>query len=309
MNLFILNIILKMKPVHCALCGLADYQIIYKENFSGSDLNKKTFSARRIPEKVHLRIVKCNHCGLIYSNPLIPPELLKNLYSESAYNYDFEEIDLGKTYGHYIREASINLKKKENYLDIGCGNGFMLGVAQKVGFKNVFGVEPSTDALKKAKPEFRKNIKNGMFKKGLFEKNYFDLITIFQTLDHISDPNLFLKNVYEILAPGGAVLAYNHNVNSLSAKLLGENSPIFDIEHAVLYDKKTISQIFQKNGFQTVWAGGTFNIFPLSYWLRMFPLPTIIKDLLLPLVSTGPLKNVHPKIYGVNLAIIATKRK
>lgn len=296
-----------MIKTKCAVCGLANYRILYKENFSLKDLNENTFSARRVPEKIHFRFVKCRNCGLVYSNPIIEADKLARLYQESKHTYQEQEEDLRQTYGFYLRKAVLKLKKKNNFLDIGCGDGFMLEIAKESGFKNVFGVEPSIDAINKAPGNIRGNIKNDLFRNGLFPENFFDLVTIYQTLDHIPDPNLFLKTVYEVLDDGGRVLTYNHNVNSWSAKILGEKSPIFDIEHTFLYDKSTVRELFEKNGFKVKWVGSTFNIYPISYWLRMLPLPSFVKKKLLATTAFLGVKNFRPKLYAGNLGLIASK--
>src|SRR3989344_427575 len=296
-----------VKEVNCPICGKFDYKILFKENFAKSEVDEKTFSARRTPEKVLYQIVKCNRCNLVYSNPIFEEENLQKLYKKSVFTYSENLPDLRETYGFYIKKVESALPNKENFLDIGCGNGFMLEKAQGIGFKSVWGVEPSLDSINKARSDIKSKIKNDVFKEGLFREKFFDLVCIFQTLDHVSNPNGFLKAVYKILKRGGVVLAINHNVASFFAKILGERYPIFDIEHTFLYDKETMKKIFEKNGFKVLWVESTFNIYPLNYWLRMFPLPGGLKKLLVNFFSVTSVINKKIKIKAGNLGLAATK--
>ena len=139
----------------------------------------------------------------------------------------YNKIDLfGEVLDKVLKEYNVEGK---SFLDIGCSNGFILEKALELGFRHIKGVEPSLDAIEKALPNIKPFIINGMFDKKKFEKESFDMITFFQTFDHIAEPNIFLKSCFDILENKGFILAINHNANSLSAKILGEKSPIIDI--------------------------------------------------------------------------------
>src|SRR3972149_6180080 len=75
--------------------------------------------------------------------------------------------------------------------------------------------------------KIRKEIKINIFDRKLFNKNTFDIILCFHTLDHVVDPNLFLKDVNLLLKKKGKVLFVVHDTDALSAKLFGQKSPIF----------------------------------------------------------------------------------
>ena len=63
---------MKLNYIECPICNSKDdYKVIIKENFEFKDLNINTFSARRLPDRLHYQIVKCNKCKLIRSNPVI----------------------------------------------------------------------------------------------------------------------------------------------------------------------------------------------------------------------------------------------
>lgn len=291
----------------CAICEKNDFKIIYKKNFNISNIDEKVFSARRLPDKIHYQIVKCNQCGLVYSNPILFYTQIEKLYKKSFTRYDSQITNLTETYGFYLRELGKYQINKTSLLEIGCGNGFFLKEALKQGYKQVFGVEPGKKSVEKADVKIKKNIIIDIFKSGLFKKNFFDVICCFQTFDHIADPNQFLTECFNILKPKGLIIFYNHDVRSISARLLGERSPIIDIEHTYLYSQSTINKIFQKHKFKVLKVGNAFTIHKLSYWLFLLPLPIKIKTILLKIISILKLNNLKIKINPGNLFIIAQK--
>jgi len=263
-----------MKNQTCPICGpKANKKLLYSQNFKPSQLNLKVFSARRLPDRLHYKTVKCKTCSLTYADSILNKSLLSKLYKQSLFTYKNQIQDLTKTYGYYLKKLEDFNASKADLLEIGCGNGFLLLEAKQQGYQKVFGVEPSSDAVKKAPKKIKKHIKKAMFGKKLFPKNSFDVICFFQTFDHISNPNKFLKDCYHLLKPGGLILAINHNIDSFQSKVLKDKSPIIDIEHPFLYNPKTFKQIFQKNKFKVLKVKPTFNIYSLDYLFHLLPLP------------------------------------
>ncbi|MCU0666695.1 MAG: class I SAM-dependent methyltransferase [Candidatus Omnitrophica bacterium] len=273
-----------MKLVHtsCPLCGsLGDYKVIYDQNFETADINVDTFSARRLPDRVHYRIVKCNKDGLLRADPVLDKTTVEDFYSKSKFNYEKQIKNLTSSYMQALEQVLKRLNQNARILEIGCGNGFLLTELLKRGYKNIFGIEPSKQAVLKADGSLQASIKTSFLTPGIFEKGCFDFIFFFQTFDHVDAPVEFLQTCYDLLVPGGYVLCFNHDAESLSSKLLGEKSPIVDIEHPFLYSKKTIKKIFEARGFVTLKIYSPYNRISLSYFLWLLPLGKRFKEYIL----------------------------
>jgi len=297
-----------MQKQSCAICNKKTHKkLLYKQNFEPSQINKKIFSARRLPDRLHYKIVQCQNCNLIFADSILKTNQLAKLYKESLLTYQNQIQDLSKTYGYYLKKLERFKVKKNRLLEIGCGNGFFLLEAKRQGYKQIWGVEPSKDAIRKAPKQVKNNIKNDMFSKKLFKKNSFDVICFFQTFDHISNPNRFLKHCYYLLKPNGLILAINHNTNSLQSRILKSKSPIIDIEHPYLYSPITMKLIFQKNNFQVLKLNSIFNIYSLDYLLHLLPFPLKFKSLIISFIKSSDLKKIKLKLRLGNLMIIARK--
>ncbi|MBF0463589.1 MAG: class I SAM-dependent methyltransferase [Nitrospirae bacterium] len=265
-------------PTKCAICNTEGNSTeLYRANFEPESFNATKFSARRVPDKTHYRIVKCNSCGLVRSDPVVSADVAAGLYHQSSFKYEDEVENLKITYGRYLKKLTKYGQKKESIFEIGCGNGFFLEYAKSFGFTHVCGIEPSKDAISKASDYMKQHIICDMLNPGKFEPETFDVICFFQLIDHIYDVGLLLKECYRLLKPGGLILCINHNVSALSSRLLGEHSPIFDIEHTYLFDEKTLSKVFLANNFTVKEVATSLNRISLSYLNHLLPLPSHFK--------------------------------
>jgi SAM-dependent methyltransferase len=295
-----------LRPTLCAICGTADNATEWlPANFDASAFSVETFSARRLPDRIHYRMSACNTCGLIRSDPVLDDQTLESLYRASTFDYGEELGSLKATYGRALGRLERMVPSRRGILDIGCGNGFVLEVARDRGWQDVRGVEPSDDAVGKAARGIGERIVVDMMRPGLFEPGAFDAVTLFQVLDHLPDPVAVLEVCRQVLRPGGAILAFNHNVAAVSAKLLGERSPIVDIEHTYLYSPRTMTKLFERAGFTDIQVSPVLNTYSPAYLLHLLPLPRRLKTALVSALRRGPLAALRLRVPLGNLCLVA----
>ena len=125
------------------------------------------------------------------------------------------------------------------------------------------------------------------FKKSVFAGTV-EVICLFQVFDHIPNPGAMLDECFRLLRPGGLILAIIHNIEALSARLLGERSPIIDIEHTYLYSPATMMRIFRGHGFEIRQVGSILNRYLVAYLSPLLPLPSRLQRVLLGWLQTSP---------------------
>ena len=301
---------IELRPTRCAICGMeGNATQLYPANFDPEALNPAVFSARRLPDRIHYRLVKCNDCGLLRSDPIADPGLLAQLYHDSTFTYNEEVADLKRTYGRYLARLDRLDARKDSLLEVGCGNGFFLEQALAQGYRAVRGVEPSRSAADQAAPVVRNSITCGLMQAGLFPAAEFDVICLFQVFDHVPDPGALLDACFDALRPGGMVLSINHNTAAVSARLLGERSPIVDIEHTYLYDPATMARIFAAHGLKIRESGSVWNHYALRYLVRLLPLPAKPKQAALNWLRKQAIGGLRFSVPLGNLYLIAQNRK
>jgi SAM-dependent methyltransferase len=292
----------------CAICGTSGNVIeLYTSNVDEEAFNPIIFSARRLPDRLHYRIVQCNACGLVRSDPVAAPEQLAQLYAQSSFDYSSEVDGIVKTYGRTLRELRLPKSRKRSLLEIGCGNGFFLQEALAQGYRDVRGVEPSSDAVARADITVRDRIVCDIMHPGLFEPDSFDVICMFQVFDHISHPGALLDECYRLLKPDGLVLCINHNIEAFSARVLKERSPIIDVEHTFLYSPTTMRKLFAQHSFAVYAVNSTRNTYSLRYLVRLSPLPSGIKRRAISLFDRFPASRLSLSVPLGNLSLIAGK--
>jgi SAM-dependent methyltransferase len=298
-----------LQPTSCAICGTAgNADELFRATLTPSAFTATIFSARRLPDRVHYRVVRCRSCDLVRSDPVLGADGLAKLYRASTFEYGDELDGLCATYGRALAQLAELVPERAGLLDIGTGSGFVLELARDRGWTGVRGVEPSEDAVAKARSDIRPLISADVMRPGLFEPGSFDAVTMFQVLDHMPDPVGLLNECRRVLRPGGVVLAFNHNVTAWSARLLGERSPIIDVEHTYLYSPRTIRTLFDRAGFEVVSVRPVRNTYTVRYLAQLLPLPDRQKSRLLSLLRGSKVGRLEATVPLGNLCMMARGR-
>lgn len=295
-----------MIPTCCAICGAGGTDAeVYEDTVGRDGATFDRFSARRTPDRIHYRMVRCRECGLLRSDPILQEGELARLYRGSSMTYANEAALAGATYAEHLRRCLPLVPMKARLLEIGCGNGFFLEQALALGFHEVRGVEPSIHAVNLAPAHLRDSILNDVFRDGLYPPGYFDVVCAFQVFDHMAHPNDVLQACRRVLRPGGVALFINHDAGAWTHKLLGERSPIIDVEHIYLYDRGTMRRIFSKHGFEVLSVFPVRNRYPLRYWWKMAPVPSLLKRLLAGYLGRSGAGRWTVSVRAGNLGLIA----
>lgn len=294
---------IELENLACAACGSTEHRLRYEARMPPN--GRLDFSARRDSRGYHPRIVECTSCGQIYSNPYFTDAVLARLYSDAQY---IEEPQLRNMAADYFREFRRAVGEKfgssMRVLEIGCGNGFFLERLAAAGLTQIQGVEPSREALKTSPRSVRNKIHCGIFNPAMFPAASFDAVCCFQIFDHIRDPIKFVGGIRQILKTGGVLLAINHNIRAPITRLLGEHSPMYDVEHIYLFDRTTIRLLLEKNGFVVPQTSALWNSYTMEYVLKMLPLPRPIKTLSVALASTLKLGETTVRLPGGNMVTV-----
>lgn len=172
--------------------------------------------------------------------------------SYDKYHRDLEYITNEKLFRNIFQMRykliSAFSSKKGKVLDIGCSNGVFLDIFKEKGWET-FGVEPSAsgvEAIKKGHKVSRK-----YFEKAMFPKNYFDLVLMNHTLEHVEDADAVLQKIYSILKKNGVLFIDVPNAGGLGSKILKDKWPYrLPLEHNYQFTRKSLGEKIVSAGFK-----------------------------------------------------------
>ena len=176
-------------------------------------------------------------------------------FDGEKYGYDQSYIDHGSS-PLWRKRLNDILKlgpKSGRLLDIGCNYGFFLRVCEPQF--DTYGIDASQYAISQARnyaPDSKLLL--GDIQKGLsYNDETFDVVTMFDTLEHIANYKYTLKEVYRILKRGGIFTLTTPNRWSLNSILFGKDYWFKrDSTHVVLFSKDSLMRNLSETGFTQI---------------------------------------------------------
>jgi 2-polyprenyl-3-methyl-5-hydroxy-6-metoxy-1,4-benzoquinol methylase len=138
-------------------------------------------------------------------------------------------------------------------LDIGCGEGFFLFNASKAGY-TAKGIEISQDVAEYARREFGLDVEAKPFEELRFPENYFDVVTLWQVLEHLPYPFMILKEAHRVLKPGGLVATSTPDIEGILARIFRRKWWNLRRLHINQFTAKTLTDILSRAGFKNVFS-------------------------------------------------------
>lgn len=264
---------IKFEKTNCDFCSSNKYHNLY----SAKDHYHK--------KKGLFSIVKCNKCGLVYTNPRPTKEFMPFFYSSSAgyfkpvktsnkeswvyhallreyYNYypnekrkNISEILLFPYYLLTFKKMKIagipKFANEGHLLDIGCSYGGFLFEMKKLGWQ-VQGIELNKKAARWGKRNFGLEISNTDIDH--FKPNEkFDVITMRMLLEHVYSPKKVLKKVKSLLKPNGTLIIIIPNFDGFEAKLYEKYAYTFQVPtHLTHFTPETITKYLKLSNLKDV---------------------------------------------------------
>jgi 2-polyprenyl-3-methyl-5-hydroxy-6-metoxy-1,4-benzoquinol methylase len=235
----------------CDLCRSADAVEIYKSNIEqGVTAIGEHFSSSR-RSATHGRIVRCESCGLVRTSPRDTLETLETVYTRLEDPlYDAETANRVITVKRELDFIEQFTPVTGRLLDVGCSTGIFLAAARDRGWI-VDGIEASDWAVSLARERFGlEQIRQGFVEDIEFEPASFDVITLWDVLEHVHSPTGVLDRLNGWLKPGGLLFVNVPNVESTAAAVLRRWWPLLLREHLWYFSPRTLDMALSKTGFR-----------------------------------------------------------
>lgn len=146
------------------------------------------------------------------------------------------------------------IKLNSNVCDIGFGNGKNLSIIEK-NTSNIYGFEPNHIKYARAKSTLinNKNIYCANFSTSLLSMTKMDLVLLIHVLEHIEQPELFLKQIYKVISKDGYLFISLPNFESFQRRLTGSYwFHSFAPLHLHQFSEDSLEKLLEKIGFKKV---------------------------------------------------------
>lgn len=204
-------------------------------------------------------VVECRTCSLRYVNPRPGREWLDAWYRQEYFSSSHEEASGAQHLQQgAIKTATAQLRLQQlgpagpngRLVDIGCGGGYFVRAAAAGGWDAV-GLEPSVEALRYATQARQARIVAGRLEEAPFAAGRFDVLTIFDVLEHVASPKTFLAEARRLLARGGTLVIETPNMAGWLPRLMGLRHPwVRPPEHLTYFTPPTLRLLLEQCGFQ-----------------------------------------------------------
>ena len=188
---------LDWESVCCNLCGADDPELYHRERLPYFD------------QMLTFDIVRCRQCHLVYTNPRLADHNRTYLYPHCADPQSISDHDQAKqqvfigALAQTDRLQSLAPEKRPpRLLDIGCGSGHFLNLARQRGFE-VYGIEPAPASADYAENRHGLSVIRDDILHADLPPASFDVITAWDVIEHVSDPQAVLRQCVAWLRPGG----------------------------------------------------------------------------------------------------------
>jgi ubiquinone/menaquinone biosynthesis C-methylase UbiE len=188
-----------------------------------------------------------------------------SLTADTKQFYD-EDYFHGRIYADYSAERDYRLRlfeqklslvrkyapERGRLLDVGCAAGYFLEVAKERGYE-VYGVEISDYIAERIDKSLKSRVFVGQLEEAGFQENSFDVVTMWDVLEHMPNPLQTLRETSRVLKPGGMMFVETINTACLNSRLLGDRWPLYRPPfHLFYFSIRTLTELIDKSGLEVV---------------------------------------------------------
>lgn len=233
-----------LREVPCLFCGVRDEELRFAQP--------------------PFRVVRCRRCGLTYVTPRLPSDALHAMYQE-----EYWASDRAKDFGYtaYLADAELYLETfrmrsevLEPYarppgrlLEVGCAAGFFLKVMHDQGWETT-GLEIASPMVAHARERLGlPDVRHGDLLDADLPERHFDVVALWDVIEHLEDPRDHLARAVELLAPGGVLVLETQNVASWFARALGRRWTHYKHEeHLYHFEPATVRRLLEDVGLRVL---------------------------------------------------------
>ena len=289
--------------VSCGICGSDDYTVVYPAGVA--QIN---------------RIVRCNHCGMMYANPREAPGHVvvetRTDEEEQAFRsilrqrLDKERIQVRDTAKTRARLGQLH-PQKGKVIEIGSSTGCQLEAFRNEGWE-VLGIEPDRVVAAQAEETLSIPTIKSTLEEAKLPENSVDAAMMLHVIEHVPDPVGTLSEIYRVLKPGGHLVVETPRYDTMAFKMLGRRERSVSCNgHISFFTTDSLAKAYTKAGFELEelqYVGRTLTLDRLAYNLGVMSKSDRVKRALKTLAERLRLDKLHLTINARDMQRVCIRK-
>ena len=234
----------------CNLCHAKEFELLFPGNVGDNVLAR--FSQYAFYDDIY----RCSRCKLVIQRQRHDIEIVGAFLKEEKYldeaigelNLVEKQVQFGALIALMQRFTPLSGK---DLLDVGANTGVFLSTVQAL-VGSAKGIEASTEAATAAREKFGLDVKAGLIAEADLEDDAFDIMTMFDVIEHLTDPSGDLAFLHRKIAPGGILFITTHDIETWFAKISGCQYPMLMYQHFFHFSPRTLSMMLENAGFRVL---------------------------------------------------------
>lgn len=239
--------------VPCNLCGSDDLETVYEAR---ADLERDPNLADKFrassDELLTQPLVRCRRCSLLFVNPRVSSRAMLEGYATGADPaYVSQMPSRVRTFARTLERIDRLRPAKGRLLDVGTAAGAFLKAAKDDGW-DVTGVEPNQWLAEWGRSEYGVTIHVGSIDEVALPAASYDVVTLWDVIEHTPDPMHVLRRAHALLAPGGLLVVNYPDIGSWIARAMGRKWPFLSSVHLYYFTRETMRAALDRAGFEPI---------------------------------------------------------
>jgi len=205
--------------------------------------------------------VRCKKCALVQQNPQPEQKEVLARYGKDYLEYELKNEDVYRDL-ELMALRSVDFftekAKGQRLLDIGSASGCLLEHLKNLGYL-AEGLEICKETALYAQSKRGLTVSTLTLEETHYEDASFDIVHASHLIEHLNDPDSFIKECYRILKPLGKLYLTTPNIESLQAFLFKSEWRSAINDHLFLFGKSSLRALLNKNNFTVkkcrTWGG------------------------------------------------------
>lgn len=232
----------------CPVCGSNEIRVWYPSQIR--DVDQVSFSYTFRPQHTRtFQVVRCSSCTHAYCSPV--PEQIAVHYrdvvdEEYLQHRDSRLLSAGEVVRSILKRGGTG-----RLLDVGCATGDFLDAARQSGF-DTEGLELSSWTSTLARERGFVVHQERLESLATRNEGRFDVITLMGVIEHFFDPLAEMRRIRRLLGPGGMVVVWTGDVDSITSRLLGRRWWYWQGQHIQYFSRRSLELLCSRSALDTI---------------------------------------------------------